>query len=70
LTATNQHQLFATLFVSASALVLLLTYLGLPRFGIDAAAAGTLLTDLLMIVATFAAMRLTTWHRGSGKGSA
>ena len=69
LTATNQHQLFATLFVSASALVLLLTYLALPMFGINAAAAGTLLTDLLMIVATFAAMRLTTWHRGSGKGS-
>jgi O-antigen/teichoic acid export membrane protein len=50
--------------VSASALVLLLTYLALPTFGVDAAAAGTLLTDLLMIVATFAALRLTTWHRG------
>ncbi len=63
LTATNQHQVFATLFVLAAAAVLLLTYLSMPRFGVDAAAAGTLLTDLLMIVATFAALRLTTWHR-------
>jgi O-antigen/teichoic acid export membrane protein len=58
LTATNQHQLFAMLFVSTSAFVLLLAYIGMPRFGINSAAAGGLLTDLLMIVATLMALRL------------
>jgi O-antigen/teichoic acid export membrane protein len=57
LTATNQHQVFAGLFVVTSVLVLVLTYLGMPRFGVNSAAAGTLLADLLMVVATFAALR-------------
>lgn len=64
LTATNQHQLFAGLFVFTSAFVLLLTYLCMPRYGLYSAAAGTLTADLLMIVATFAAVRLTTSNRG------
>jgi len=58
LTATNQHQVFAGLFVTTSVLVLVLTYLGLPMFGIDAAAGGTLLADLLMVGGTFAALGL------------
>jgi O-antigen/teichoic acid export membrane protein len=57
LTATNQHQVFAGMFVVTSVLVLVLTYLGMPRFGVNSAAAGTLLADLLMVVATFAALR-------------
>jgi O-antigen/teichoic acid export membrane protein len=58
LTATNQHQVFAGLFVTTSVLVLVLTYLGLPMFGINAAAGGTLLADLLMVGGTFAALGL------------
>ncbi|MGB6307484.1 MAG: hypothetical protein WBF89_06785 [Steroidobacteraceae bacterium] len=58
LTATNQHQLFAGLFILTSVFALVLTYLGMPRFGVNSAAAGTLLADLLMIGATFAALRL------------
>jgi O-antigen/teichoic acid export membrane protein len=63
LTATNQHQIFALLFVLTSVLVLFLTHLGLSRFGVDSAAAGTLLADLLMVVATFAALRLAASSR-------
>lgn len=58
LTATNQHQIFAGLFVTTSVLVLLLTYFGLPIFGVISAAAGTLLADLLMVGGTFTALRL------------
>jgi hypothetical protein len=58
LTATNQHQVFAGLFVSVSVLVLVLTYFGLPIFGVNAAAAGTLLADILMVGGTFGALRL------------
>jgi O-antigen/teichoic acid export membrane protein len=58
LTATNQHQVFAALFVSVSVLVLVLTYFGLPMFGVNAAAGGTLLADVLMVGGTFGALRL------------
>jgi O-antigen/teichoic acid export membrane protein len=59
LTATNQHRLFASLFVAVAVIALIVTYFGMARFGVAAPAAGTLLADLLMIGVTFVALRWT-----------
>jgi O-antigen/teichoic acid export membrane protein len=58
LTATNQHQVIAVLFVTSAALALFLSSIGLPHFGVSAAAAGTLLADILMVISTFVALRI------------
>lgn len=58
LTATNQHRLFAVLFVASSLLALLASSLAMPRLGVDAAAGGTLLADVLMIAGTYVAVHL------------
>jgi O-antigen/teichoic acid export membrane protein len=57
LTATNQHRLFASMFVGVAVIALVATYFGMARFGVAAPAAGTLLADLLMIGVTFVALR-------------
>jgi O-antigen/teichoic acid export membrane protein len=62
LTATNQHQVIAILFVTTAALVLLLSYIAMPMFGVNAAAGGTLLADLLMVISTGAALRFAASH--------
>jgi O-antigen/teichoic acid export membrane protein len=57
LTATNQHRLFASLFVAVAVIALIVTYFGVARLGVAAPAAGTLLADLLMIGVTFVTLR-------------
>jgi O-antigen/teichoic acid export membrane protein len=62
LTATNEHQVIAFLFVSSAALALFLSYVGMARFGVNAAAAGTLFADVLMVISTFTALRIAKAH--------
>jgi len=57
LTATNRHSLLATIFTLSSAFALLLTYLTEPRFGLGAAAAGTCLVDVAMVIGTTVSLK-------------
>lgn len=60
LTATNRHRVLATWYVITSALALLGAYLGMGAFGLDSAAAGTLLADIMMVIGTGYALRRAT----------
>jgi len=50
LTATNRHQVLASIFLVISVLSLIAAYLGLPRFRLGAAAAATLLPEMVMVI--------------------
>jgi O-antigen/teichoic acid export membrane protein len=63
LTATNRHQVLATVFLIVSALSLVAAYLGLPRFGLDAAAIATLLPEVAMVIGSTVLLRRVNARR-------